>query len=255
MPTARPAHEIKISYIGGGSQFWALLVMTELALCPHLTGEIALYDIDHASAQENVKRAAAIFGHPDAKTTFSVTACHSADEALKGADFVFLSILPGPMQMFANDIDIPAKYGILQTVGDSTGPGGISRALRAIPIYLEYAHQIMAHCPDAWVINYTNPMTLCTMTLYAAEPDIKAFGCCHEVFGTQEKLAGLVQEYLAVPRPERQRIATDIAGINHFTFATAAKWTGIDLIPLVEEHIGQAGFWGDLHAFAKNSPI
>ncbi|MFN2130838.1 MAG: alpha-galactosidase [Anaerolineae bacterium] len=239
------AKQIKIAYIGGGSRNWARHVMTDLALCEHLTGEIALYDIDYEAAQRNVELAQRIYSHPDAVTAFDVHAHHSAAEALQGADFVFLSILPGPMEMFANDLDIPAKYGILQTVGDTTGPGGISRALRAVPAYLDYAHQIMEHCPDAWAINYTNPMTLCTAAFYAAEPKIKAFGCCHEVFGTQHRLAGLVESYLGVPRPERHEIATDVAGVNHFTFATAANWQGTDLFPIVEQHISQEGFWDD----------
>jgi len=243
-------HEIKIAYMGGGSRGWARHVMTDLALCEHLAGEIALYDIDYEAALANVERGAAIYDHPDARTAFRVHACHTAAEALNGADFVFLSILPGPMWMMANDIDIPAKYGILQPVGDTTGPGGISRALRTVPIYLDYAHQIMAHCPGAWVINYTNPMTLCTAAFYAAEPEIKAFGCCHEVFSTQERLAQLVEQYLDVPRPDRQEIHTDIAGVNHFTFATAARWDGIDLFPILREHIRQDGFWDDLTEYA-----
>jgi alpha-galactosidase/6-phospho-beta-glucosidase family protein len=245
MTASREAEGIKIGYIGGGSRYWAQIVMTDLALCPHLTGEIALFDIDYPAAQENEKRGAAIFGHPDAKTTFAVNAYKTVAEALDGSDFVFLSILPGPMEMFANDIDIPAKYGILQTVADTTGPGGISRALRTVPTYLDYAHEILAHCPDAWVINYTNPMTLCTAALYAAEPDIKAFGCCHEVFGTQWSLARLVHDALDVPMPRRQEIQTDIAGVNHFTFATAASWDGQDLYPLLKEFIAQEGFWDD----------
>jgi alpha-galactosidase/6-phospho-beta-glucosidase family protein len=237
------AHQIKIAYIGGGSRLWARIVMTDLALCEHLTGEIALYDIDYQAALANVERAAEIYGHPDARTTFQVRACHALPEALDGADFVFMSILPGPMPMFANDLDIPARYGILQTVGDTTGPGGISRALRSVPSYVDYAHQIMAHCPDAWVINYTNPMTLCTSALYAAEPAIKAFGCCHEVFGTQEMLTTIVEQYLDVPRPERHEIHTDVAGVNHFTFATTARWNGIDLYPFLEEHASRPEFW------------
>jgi alpha-galactosidase len=244
------ATEIRIAYIGGGSRNWARHVMTDLALCEHLRGEIALYDIDYQAAEQNVARAAEIFGHSDARTTFEVSNHRTAAEALQGADFVFLSILPGPMEMFANDLDIPARYGILQTVGDSTGPGGISRALRAVPVYVDYAHQIMAHCPQAWVINYTNPMTLCTSAFYAAEPEIKAFGCCHEVFGTQRRLASLVEGYLEVPQPRRQEIETEIAGVNHFTFATAAHWTGVDLWPLVEQHIAQEDFWADRTAWA-----
>ena len=237
--------DIKIAYIGGGSRYWAQMVMTDLALCPHLTGEIALYDINYDAALKNVERAKAIYGHPEARTTFEVNAYHTPEQVFVDADFVFLSILPGPMQMFANDIDIPKAYGILQSVGDTTGPGGISRALRTVPTYVEYAHQIMEHCPNAWVINYTNPMTLCTAALYAAEPEIKAFGCCHEVFGTQHMLAELVHERMDVPMPRRQEIKTDVAGVNHFTFVPKAAWQGEDLYPLLYDHMQQDGFWDD----------
>ena len=75
--------------------------------------------------------------HPDAKTTFKLRAYKQVSAALRNADIVVMSIQPGPMKMFANDLDIPAQYGIRQNVGDSTGPGGISRALRTIPIYTD----------------------------------------------------------------------------------------------------------------------
>ncbi|MGC9348677.1 MAG: alpha-galactosidase [Anaerolineae bacterium] len=243
MPTS--PMPIKIAYIGGGSRYWAQMVMTDLALCPHLTGEIALYDINYEAAQRNVERAKEIYGHPTAKTTFDVNAYRTSAEVFEDADFVILSILPGPMQMFANDLDIPRKYGVLQTVGDTTGPGGISRALRTVPIYVDYAHQILDLCPEAWVINYTNPMTLCTAALYAAEPEIKAFGCCHEVFGTQRMLADLVHRYKDVPTPSREEIKTDVAGVNHFTFATRTTWKGEDLTPLMERQMSEPGFWDD----------
>ncbi len=247
--------EIKIAYIGGGSRYWARLLMADLALCPYLTGEIALYDIDFEAAQKNVAHAADIFRHPDAQTTFQVNNYHTSAEALQGADFVVLSILPGPMQMFANDIDIPTKYGIIQTVADTTGPGGISRSMRTVSTYVDYAHQIMQYCPAAWVINYTNPMTVCTAALYAAEPNIKAFGCCHEVFGTQSHLAGLVHDYFEVPRPPRQEIRTDIAGVNHFTWAIRATWEGHDLFPIIEQRMNRDGFWDNRTAIAEERKI
>ena len=242
MPHPVEPIEIKIAYIGGGSRYWAKMVMTDLALCPHLTGEIALYDIDYEAALANVERAKTIYGSPGAATTFEVNAYRTSEEVFRGADFVFLSILPVPMQMFANDIDIPRKYGILQTVGDTAGPGGISRALRTVPTYVDYAHQIIDLCPDAWVINYTNPMTLSTSALYATEPDIKAFGCCHEVFGTQEMIAEGVSRYLDVPKPSRREIKTDVAGVNHFTFVPRATWQGEDLYPMLYQHMETPGF-------------
>lgn len=240
------AVEIKIAYIGGGSRSWAQHVMADLALAGTLTGEIALYDIDLAAARKNVTRGRQIFAHKQGKTSFKVRACKSLPDALKGADFVFLSIQPGPLQMFANDLDIPAEFGILQSVGDSTGPGGISRALRCAPLYEDFAHKIMRHCPDAWVINYTNPMTLCTSILYDAEPQIKAFGCCHEVFGTQGLLGSLAQKYWNLKeKPPRREIKTDVTGVNHFTFVPKATWQGRDLYPLLKLHTAEKDFWAD----------
>ena len=244
--------EIKIAYIGGGSLGWAPKILADLALCDQLIGAIALYDINKPAAQRNAERGKALFSHPHAKTTFRMTVAETSEEALRGADFVFLSIQPGPIQMHANDLDIPAKYGIVQTVGDTTGPGGISRALRSIPTYVDYAQQIAKYCPDAWVINYTNPMTLCTQTLYAAFPDIKAFGCCHEVFGTQKRLAGLAAKYLDVPKPPRQEIKFDVTGVNHFTFATEARWGKHDLYPILEKHIADESIWANQTAWAQD---
>lgn len=241
-------YAIKIAYIGGGSQGWAPNILTELALCDQLTGEIALYDIDAAAAQRTLERGEIIFAHPEAKTRFKLTVSQTSADALRGADFVLLSIQPGPIQMFANDLDIPKKYGMLQSVGDTTGPGGISRALRSVPTKMAYAHEIMEYCPDAWVFNYTNPMTLCTAALYAAEPEIKAFGCCHEVFGTQARLAGLVADWFDVSQPDRRAIKLDINGVNHFTFATHATWEGHDLFPRLGEHVADDALWADKSA-------
>ena len=242
---------IKIAYIGGGSRGWAHNLMNDLALCPHLTGELALFDIDHRAAQANVKVAETIFGHPEAVTTFRTVAAKNAREALRGADFVVMSIEPGPVAMRFADLEIPARHGIVQPVGDSTGPGGLLRALRAVPIYEGYARLILTHCPRAWVINYTNPMTLCTATLHAAAPGIQAFGCCHEVFGTQDFLAGRAAQWFHVPRPDRREIALDISGVNHFTFATAAAWNGHDLFPRLRREIGAPGCFRDHTAEAR----
>lgn len=234
---------VKIAYIGGGSRYWAYELMSDLALCPHITGHLALYDIDQKAADTNVKVAGDIFSRADSKTSFAVTAPKTPAAALKGADFVVCSIEPGPTEMRYADLEIPRKYGIIQPVGDSTGPGGIVRALRAVPIKAHYAHLIMKYCPNAWVINYTNPMTLCTAAFYAAEPDIQAFGCCHEVFGTQAHLASLVQKWFKVERPKRHEVVLDISGVNHFTFASSAHWNGIDLWPKLRDMVANDRFF------------
>ncbi len=237
--------EIKIAYIGGGSREWAPKIMSDLALCPNLTGKLSLYDINYDAAEANVEVGESIFDHPDSQTTFSVEAFNTMEDALTGADFVVLSIEPGPMTLRYADLEIPRAYGVYQPVGDTTGPGGLMRALRAVPIYEEYARRIMLHCPKAWVINYTNPLTLCTATLYRTEPSIKAFGCCHEVFSTQEHLAQWAVDWLSIEKPKRQEIHLDLAGINHFTFATAASYNGTDLFPYLKKMIAEEGFFSD----------
>lgn len=241
-PTGTKA-DIKITYIGGGSRQWALHLMDDLALSRNLTGSLVLYDIDHDSSLYNVKLGGEIFSNPSALTKFTVQAEKSLDKALQGADFVVISIEPGPTELRYADLEIPSRYGIFQTVGDTTGPGGILRALRCIPIYRKFAHAIMEHCPDAWVINYTNPMAVCTATLYAEAPQIKVIGCCHEVFGTQKILARHVKDWFDVKLPNREEIQLEIAGVNHFTWATQARWKNHDLMPHLREMISDEGFF------------
>ncbi len=242
--------EIKIAYIGGGSRYWARDLITELALTPRLKGRIDLYDLNYTAAVRNVAVAGRIYGRPEAVTRFQVRAVRRLADALKGADFVVLSIEPGPTEMRHADIVIPARHGILQPVGDTTGPGGIARALRAVPLYHAFGRAIAEHCPRAWVINYTNPMTLCTAALYAAAPAIKAFGCCHEVFHTQHDLARYLAQRFGVPRPPRQAIHLDIAGVNHFTWTTAATWEGRDLFPMLRDMVDDPACFRSRRAYA-----
>ena len=243
--------EIKIAYIGGGSRYWARDLLSELAQSPRLSGRVDLYDIDRTAAEKNVAVAAAIFNRPEARTRFAVRAVARLEEALRGADFVILSIEPGPTKMRFADLIIPTLHGVVQPVGDTTGPGGIVRALRAVPLYADFARQIAEHCPNAWVINYTNPMTLCTAALYTVTPSIKAFGCCHEVFHTQHRLADYVASWHHVPRPRRQEIKVDLNGINHFTWVTSATWRGRELLPELRERVAQSGFFRSRAAIAR----
>lgn len=231
---------IKIAYIGGGSRGWAHTVMADLALCGELTGEIRLYDIDRPMAQLNARWGKRIVASPDARSEWKITVPKSLKEALSGVDFVFASIMPGPMELMDSDVGIPEKYGIVHPVGDTVGPAGLCRSLRAAPEYATIAKGIERYCPDAWVINYTNPMTVCTRTLYKVFPQIKAFGCCHGVFGTQDRLAELVKEYYGV-MPKRDEIRLNVVGINHFTWATSAKWNDVDLLRLYDRHWKKKG--------------
>ncbi|AEC02417.1 alpha-galactosidase [Parasphaerochaeta coccoides] len=221
----------RICIIGGGSRLWAIQFMKDLAYNTTTHGSLVLYDIDKAAARNNVAVARQVFSVNKSEGRFQVEACDEIGEALSGCDLVVISIEPGKTECRYGDLVLPEEYGILQSVGDTTGPGGIMRARRALPIFFDFARQIEKYCPDAWVINYTNPMTLCTAALYHAFPGIKALGCCHEVFHTQNFLADGVSRWFSVPRPDRRDIKIDITGVNHFTFLTKATWQGNDLMP------------------------
>ncbi|MFP7470395.1 alpha-glucosidase/alpha-galactosidase [Niallia taxi] len=229
------ADDIKIAYIGGGSQGWARRLMYDLALESRISGTVALYDLNLEAAKTNEKIGTYITNHPDATGKWKYEAVPAIEEALTGADFVIISILPGTFEDMAKDVHLPEKYGIYQSVGDTVGPGGIRRAVRTIPMFVEIAAEIRKHCPDAWVINYTNPMSLCTRTLYEVFPAIKAIGCCHEVFETQHLLADMVGEMLNVNVKNRKDILVSVSGINHFTWLNEAAYQNIDLFPLYKQ--------------------
>lgn len=229
--------KIKIAYLGGGSKAWARVFMTDLALADGLCGEIALYDIDVSAAELNQRIGAVINRSPETVSKWDYRVYTEIGEALDGADFVACSILPGTFDEMESDVHLPEEYGIYQSVGDTVGPGGILRAMRTVPIYEGFAREIKAHCPQAWVINLTNPMTACTKTLYDVFPEIKAFGCCHEVFHAQEFLCCVAHEVLGVPRPGRREMVIDACGVNHFTWITEANYDGRDMLALLPEFI------------------
>ncbi|MCL6590751.1 MAG: alpha-glucosidase/alpha-galactosidase [Firmicutes bacterium] len=236
---AKQVKDIKIAYIGGGSRNWAWRLMADLALEPDLAGQVALYDIDFEAAWANRTIGNKLSQRPDVKGKWCYEAVKSMEEALTGADLIILSILPGTFQEMASDVHFPEKYGIYQSVGDTTGPGGLMRALRTIPIYVEFAEKIKAYAPEAWVINYTNPMALCIRTLYEIFPGIKAFGCCHEVFGTQKLLAEMLEKQQGLNGISRDEIKTNVLGINHFTWIDRAFYQGMDLFPRYREFVNQ----------------
>jgi alpha-galactosidase len=163
----------------------------------------------------------------------------SLEDALTGSDFVFISILPADFEEMAVDVHEPEKYGIYQSVGDTAGPGGLIRALRTIPQFQAIARAIKTSAPDAWVINYTNPMTICTRTLYQEFPEIKALGCCHEVFNTQKLLRTVLEKAGLAPENTiaRNEITTRVLGINHFTWIDKASWKNVDIFPYYRDFV------------------
>ena len=228
---------IRISYIGGGSRGWAWTFMRDLALEPALSGTISLYDIDRKAAEANQIIGRKMMEDPAAVGRWEYEVADTLEESLQGADFVVISILPGTFDEMESDVHAPEKYGIYQSVGDTAGPGGMVRALRTIPMFVTIAEAIRKTAPDAWVINYTNPMSLCVKTLYHVFPEIKAFGCCHEVFGTQELLADIAGKKLGIESIDRHDIHVNVLGLNHFTWFSEASYKGVDLFPVYSEFI------------------
>lgn len=231
------ASDVQIAYIGGGSRGWAWTFMTDLSMDDSLSGTIRLYDINEAAAKNNEVIGNHLTQREDTSGKWNYVTCPTIEEALTGCDFVVISILPGTFDEMASDVHLPERLGIYQSVGDTAGPGGIVRALRTIPMFVDIAEAIKAYAPEAWVINYTNPMTLCVKTLYHVFPEIKAFGCCHEVFGTQKVLKGICEETFGLKDVDRHDIFVNVLGINHFTWFDQASYKGIDLFPVYQEYI------------------
>lgn len=217
--------DLVITYIGGGSRGWAWTLMSDLARAKDLSGTVRLYDIDPQAAHINE-----VIGN-SIPHNFRYEACDDLAASLRGADFVVISILPGTFDEMESDVHCPEKYGIWQSVGDTTGPGGIVRGLRTIPMFETFGKAIRDNCPEAWVINYTNPMTMCVRALYKVFPGIRAFGCCHEVFGSQALLGKVYGEAFGTEAVPRQEVKVNVLGLNHFTWITSATCRGRDLFP------------------------
>jgi galacturan 1,4-alpha-galacturonidase len=237
--------DMKIAYIGGGSRGWAWTFMADLSMEPLMEGRVYLYDINREAAKKNAQIGNDLSLVPNTVGQWKYEVADTLEVALTDADFVVISILPGTLDEMEIDVHYPEKYGIYQSVGDTAGPGGLVRSLRTVPMFVEIANAIKAYSPKAWVINYTNPMSMCIKTLYTVFPEIKAFGCCHEVFGTQKVLKAICEEALDLKDIDRRDIVVNVLGINHFTWFDQASYKGVDLFPIyqiyIEEH--QEGFF------------
>ena len=240
----------RICIIGGGSRQWAIRFLMDLSLQDKIGAHVALYDIDRKAAENNKEVAERIF-RINGKSHLSVSVASTLDEGLKGVDFIIIAIEPGCIDIRQYDLGLPEEYGIYQSVGDTTGPGGLMRAWRALPLFFDFARAIEKNAPNAWVINYTNPMTLCTAALYKAYPGIKALGCCHEVFGTENFIASIIAKKDGIETPDRRDVMVDVSGLNHFTFVTKALYKGVDYIPYLKEMVKDPSTFPDLTEKAK----
>jgi alpha-galactosidase len=201
----------RITIIGGGSYQWVPKLLIDMVNTPSLAeAEIVLEDIDAAplpSMADFVRHVA------DVKN-LGITVDTTTDQraALAGADYVVVCISTGGFASMRHDLEVPERHGIKQSVGDSVGPGGIMRALRNIPILVGIARDMADVCPDAWMLNITNPMTtLCRAV--TRETSVKTVGLCHEMVGTQFLLSVL----LDAPFLD---LDFELVGVNHFPLLT-----------------------------------
>src|SRR5579883_707526 len=169
----------RIAIIGGGSYQWVPKLVVDMANTPSLhDAHLVLEDVDPAP----IPRMVSLVEHVARLRGIGLSASGTTDQrkALSGADFVVVSISTGGFESMRQDLEVPARYGIRQSVGDTVGPGGICRALRNIPVLVGIARDMEELCPEAWLLNLTNPMTtLCRAV--TSQTSVKAAGLCHEV--------------------------------------------------------------------------
>src|SRR5215213_3155847 len=213
----------KITFIGAGSTVFARALLRDLFIFPELqNATIALMDIDphRQRVAEGVGNRIAERGGASPR----IEATLDRRQALDGANYVVNMIQVGGYQpSTVIDFEVPKRYGLQQTIGDTLGIGGIMRALRTIPVMLDIAADMTELCPDALFLNYTNPMAMLTWAMNRATP-IRTVGLCHSVQGTAADIAG----WVGVPEDEVDYLC---AGINHMAFYLQFRHDGRDLYP------------------------
>lgn len=219
---------IKIAFIGAGSLEFTRDLVRDILTFPRLQDcTLCLMDINQERldfSERSVKKIVEL-GHYPAK----VEATTDRAKALEGADVVMVTILVGETAIWRYDIEIPEEFGIDINVGDTRGPSGIFRALRTIPPMLDIVRDMGKYCPDAVMLNYTNPMAMLCRAMQRSTK-IPVTGLCHSVQGTSMMLA----DWIGAPYDE---ITYTCAGINHQAFYLNYEWKGKDAYPLIREAI------------------
>jgi alpha-galactosidase len=218
-----------ITFLGAGSVVFTRELLVDILSFDELRGvTLSLHDIDAerlATAEGIARQTAAQLGAaPVIRTSLDRRA------ALAGADYVINTIQVGMSAATVRDFEVPAEFGLRQTIGDTLGVGGIFRGLRTFPVLGEIARDMLEICPDAWLLNYTNPMAMNIAYLHAVAPTLKAVGLCHSVYWTVRGLC----EVIDVPYEE---VDYTSAGVNHQAWVLRWERGGESLYPLLDERI------------------
>lgn len=219
---------MKITFVGAGSFIFTRRFIIDILTFPALQdAELTLFDIDSERLEfinEGVKKIIEAGKYPT-----KVVKTLDRKKALDGSDVVIISILQGGIEVWRKDIEIPKKFGVDVSVGDSMGPSGNFRALRTIPVMLDIAADIEKYCPDAVVLNYTNPMSMISGSIQKYTK-VNFVGLCHSVQGTASMLA----KWINAPLSE---IDYTCAGINHQAWFTRYQVNGEDAYPRIRQAI------------------
>jgi alpha-galactosidase len=219
---------IKLTFVGAGSIEFTRNVVTDLCSYPEFRGglHLALYDISAERLAHAERLATRIAAQTGCEAVVSAT--RDRREALAGADYVINEVQVGGYDATRADFDIPARYGVRQTIGDTLGIGGIFRGLRTIPVVTALGRDMQDVCPDAYLLSYSNPMAMLPWAVYEGTPFSRVFGLCHSVRDTQAFLTELVGA-----DPDRVRFVT--AGFNHQAFVLRFEQDGQSLYPRLAE--------------------
>ena len=220
----------KITFMGAGSTVFAKNVLGDSMMTPALEESvIALYDIDATRLEESAMMLEAINRNNGSKAKIEkYLGVENRKDALRGANYVVNAIQVGGYDPCTiTDFEIPKKYGLRQTIADTLGVGGVFRALRTIPVMLDFAKDIEEVCPDAWFLNYTNPMAMLTGAMLTMT-NVKTVGLCHSV----QVCASTVLKELGMPYDDT--VQWKIAGINHQAWLLECTKDGVDLYPEIK---------------------
>ena len=219
----------RIAFVGAGSVVFTKNLLGDILALPALRDvEIALHDIDADRLATAEAMAHWVARERDARP--HITTHHDRRAALDGADFVLNMVQIGGHEATLRDFEIPARYGIRQTIGDTLGIGGIFRTLRTADHMIALGNELAELAPTGWLLNYTNPMAMLCQLVYQGTPTQNVVGLCHSVQFTVEDLSGLV----GVPPDEVTYLS---AGINHQAFLLRFEHRGESLYPLLDERI------------------